>query len=346
MQHWRYYIAKGFPQAAEKINVIRTGAAAELQADPSQALETIRPETAVLTLLAGSGSRWAASVQAAAEAGIPTGFDTRKPRGLFPVQNLLPSHICNQKTLPIAAYSLAAVKGLGSHIIMTSGYEREIEQEILQPLGFQPDTYRFQQQKLFQGKPLGHGAAALQAKPFWEKYRYVICNFGGDANNRQTVKTALLALAGLDAAGENTGLLLPAAFIENPAYTIKTDSQGRPIAFHHAKLTGREQASGRGWSNVGLRLYRSEDLAEALDQLHKQHWSSEYGYQVPGNQGNELALDNADAYLAERRRARLLAIAQPEEITPAKTLDAIPGFLHAVSSLPGMRSLTSDKTGV
>ncbi|AFG38403.1 hypothetical protein [Spirochaeta africana] len=363
MKQWTEFTAHRFAEASAHTEDIRQGAAAailahdlqnagqrpeEVQPDaqaarqemgptPEAALRKLHPRTAVLTLLAGSGSRWVKSIQAAEAGGTPTGFDLRKPRGLYPVPNLLPPEVCPADTLPIAAYSLAAVKDLGSHIIMTSGFEAEIEQEILQPLGFAPASYRFQQQELFAGKPLGHGAAALQAMPFWQEYEYVICNFGGDANNRQTIETALLTLAGLDTLGEDAGLLLPAALVANPAYTIETDSGGRPIAFHHAKLTGSETTADRGWSNVGLRLYRTRDLAEALRTLHDAHWHSDSGYQVPGNAGNELALDNADAWLAERRRARLLTIARPEEITPAKTLEAIPGFLQAVASLPGMR---------
>ncbi|GAB6089100.1 hypothetical protein [Spirochaeta dissipatitropha] len=333
------YTSSNYSEASLHRDRIRADAAAILGGSAETALAMLKKRTAVLTLLAGSGSRWVKSIEAAENDEDAVNFDVSKPRGLFPVRNLLPETICNKKKLPVAAYSLYAVQGLGSHLIMTSGYEQEIEAEILEPLGFDSDSYQFQRQELFLGSPLGHGAAALQAADFWKDYDYVICNFGGDANNRNTISDSLLLLAALDSTGNNTGLLLPAAMVQKPAYTIETNDQGLPLAFHHAKLTGKTTSEEKGWSNVGVRLYRSRDLLESLYQLHEAYWSDDSGYAVPGNQGNELALDNVDAVLAAQHKARLFTIAEAGEITPAKTLDAIPAFLSAVQRLPGMRKL-------
>ncbi|MFP4365399.1 MAG: hypothetical protein ACLFR1_16165 [Spirochaetia bacterium] len=332
MKRWTEYTKDEYQNAAENRNEIIDKAIKYLgYSDRVQAIQEVSRESAVVTLLAGSGSRWVKSIQAAREAGEKVDFDLDKPRGLFPVKNLLAS--VPGDSIPIAAYSLSAVKGIGEHLIMTSGYEDEIEEEILKPLGFNKQQYSFQQQELFQGKPLGHGAAALQTKAFWEKKKYVVFNFGGDANSRCTIEDSLIMLAALDAAGENADLVMPAAWVENPAYTIETNENGLPVGFVHAKLTGKAGKVSEGWSNVGVRLYRTGGLAQALEDLHSKYWDPELGYQVPGNAGNELALDNADAWLAERKRVRLFTIAQPQEITPAKTLDAIPAYLQAVKEI-------------
>ena len=42
-----------------------------------------------------------------------------------------------------------------------------------------------------------------------------------------------------------------------------------------------------------------------------------------------FALDNVDALLAAEGRARMLAIAMPEELTPVKSLDDVPAFESA-----------------
>lgn len=316
--------------------------------DRQETLRRLAARTAVVTLLAGSGSRWVRSIEAFREewpAGLEeslqkaaVSFHLEQPRGLFPVPNHMAA--VPGEMIPIAGYSLAAVKGLGKHLIMTSGFDEEIEGAILQPLGYDEEMYSFRRQELFQGKPLGHGAAALQCQDFWAARDYVIFNFGGDANNRETLETALLVMAALDRLDLSGGpdLLLPAARVTNPDYTIEVDDQGLPRSFKHAKLTGSEEQKGyaaarQGFSNVGLRIYRSKGLAEKLNQLHNDHYSGETGYSLPENQSNELALDNVDGRLAEEGRARLLAVADPREITPAKTLWAIPQFLKAVEGL-------------
>lgn len=295
-----------------------------------------------LTLLAGSGSRWQASLaKARAEGSLSASqlaFDADSSRGLFPVKDFL--HAGAGGTIPIAAYSLAAVAGLGSHAIVIRDREAEIRRDIIGTLGLRQGDWRFAIQEAPFGKPLGHGDAAWQCRALWRGADWVVTNFGGDANSRFTVEASLLALAALDAAGEATDFLLPAALLPEPAYPIELDDAGRPLSFGHAKLQGQDPGAGRGpgWkglANVGLRLYRASALAALLEELHDSYWVEGKGYAIPGNApGNpEFALDNADAVFAARGRARVLAIARERELSPAKSFDELPAFEAAIAEV-------------
>jgi hypothetical protein len=322
-----------------------------------------------LTLLAGSGSRWQASLAAARAAGRLSGaelsFDAEAPRGLFPVRDFL--HVAREPrgegapasgattlgaafapasgaTIPIAAYSIEAVAGLGSHVIVIRDHEAEIRRDIIGALGLAQGDWRFAVQSTTGGKPLGHGDAAWQSRALWRDADWVVANFGGDPNSRFTVEASLLALAALDTAGEARAdaldFLLPATLAAEPAYPISLGPDGRPLSFGHAKLQGHEVGAGRpaGWkglANVGLRLYRATALAALLEELHDSYWVEGKGYAIPGNApGNpEFALDNVDAIFAQRGRARVLAIARERELRPAKSYDELPGFEEAMAEV-------------
>ena len=66
--------------------------------------------------------------------------------------------------------------------------------------------------------------------------------------------------------------------------------------------------------------------------MHSRYWVEGQGYAVPGNDpaGREFALDNVDTELAAAGRARILALARSDELTPAKSLDEVPAFEAAV----------------
>lgn len=303
--------------------------------------------TVCLTMLAGSGSRWVRSLDEAANAGRPAAADPSAPRGLYPVPNRMGF---GPDPLPIAGYALAAVRDLGRHALVVRGWEREIEETALVPLGYAPGSWAFVTQAAPGGKPRGHGDAAFQAMPLWREADYVAVNFGGDASSPLT---ALAALSALDAMarrlGETApGLIMPVASMADPAYPIALDGQGLPRSFGHAKLTGTADrgSDGRGrtvpgLSNVGLRLYRASALEEAILAIRAAHWSKERGYEVPGNApasdgyGGEFALDNVDAWLAAVGRARVLRVARPEELSPVKSLDDLPAFDAAVKVVCG-----------
>lgn len=300
----------------------------------------LRARVACVTLLAGSGSRWTESIREARAAGLDVGFDEARPRGLFPVRNLMGE---GPERLPIASYALRAVRGLGYNVIVTRGFEAEIESSILRPLGYRSGEYAFREQAVRDGKPRGHGDAAFQCMDLWADKEYVIFNFGGDASNPLTAALGLAFMAALDAGGAAPGLLLPVARKPSPAYPIRVDGEGRPLSFGHAKLkaaadgsrsgegerpAGLEADDGMAYTNVGVRIYRAAELAEAIVELRRRYWTAERGYALPGNDpsGGEFALDNVDEHLAERGRARLLYVARPEELSPVKSLADVPRF--------------------
>jgi hypothetical protein len=287
--------------------------------------------TVCLTLLAGSGSRWVKSLAAAEARGEGKAFDPARPRGLYPVHDF----IAGSGRIPVAAYAVAAVDGLGRHLIVVRGWETEIDAEILAPLGIGSLERDFFTQEAPFGKPLGHGDAAWQCRGFFRGADYVVANFGGDANSRRTILSSLLALDALRASGVGAELMMPAASLESPAYPIGLDSGGLPRSFGHAKLQGRGTAGGRAYTNVGVRVYAAGALLERVDYFRSRHWVEGSGYAIPGNdpEGREFALDNVDAALAAEGRARILALARPEELTPAKSLEDVPAFEAAMASV-------------
>jgi len=287
--------------------------------------------TVCLTLLAGSGSRWVKSLAAAKGEG--TGFDPMRPRGLFPVRDFL--HGEGKSKAPIASYALAAVDGLGRHLVVVRGWEAEIDDEILSPLGIGKGDRDFFTQDAPFGKPLGHGDAAWQCRDLFRGADYVVTNFGGDANSRRTILSSLLALDALRASGHRVDLLIPATRLESPAYPIGLDASGLPRSFGHAKLQGHGQAAGPGYTNVGVRIYSAPALLREVEAFRKSYWVEGSGYAIPGNdpEGHEFALDNVDALFASEGRARILAIARPEELTPAKSVEDIPAFERAIESV-------------
>jgi hypothetical protein len=325
---------------------------------PEYAAQLAR-RTVCLTLLAGSGSRWLKSLAAAEARGEGIGFDPARPRGLYPVRDFLTlrsaplgpqgnddaalggglrGQASPEGRIPIASYAVSALRGLGRHLLVVRGWEAEIDEEILAPLGIGPGERDFFTQGAPFGKPLGHGDAAWQCRELLRGADYVVANFGGDANSRRTIVSSLLALDALRSSGLDVDFLLPAAPLDSPAYPIGLDSGGLPRSFGHAKLQGgRGQASmgGRGYTNVGVRVYSAPALVERLESFRSRYWVEGVGYEIPGNdpEGREFALDNVDAQLAAEGRARILAIARPEELTPAKSVDDIPAFERAVESV-------------
>ncbi len=300
-------------------------------------LAELAPRTVCLTLLAGSGSRWqksleAARVRVAAGSASPldevaAAFDPAKPRGLFPVRDYLKGG----RSIAIAAYALAAVRGLGRHVIVVRGWEDGIDAEVLAPLGLDLKSRLYRSQEAPFGKPLGHGDAAWQARSLWSKADYVITNFGGDASSRKTAIASLLALD----ASEGIELLIPAALIPSPAYPIALDEAGVPRGFGHAKLQGHGLGGSSAYTNVGVRVYRAASLLEKANFFRAEHWVEGSGYAIPGNDpaGHEFALDNVDAALAAEGRARILAVSMGEELRPAKSLEEVPAFEEAVAAV-------------
>ena len=293
-------------------------------------------DTVCVTLLAGAGTRWVASLKAS---GMDFSFPVETPRGLYPVENFIGGSL---QKLPLAAYSLDAVRNLGKHAVVIRGWQTEIEQQVLAPLGIDSRTVVFVTQLPGpNGKAAGHGDAIWQAREAWMNSRYVITNFGGDANSPITARAGLAMMKMLDEAGIEIGLLLPTAIQKNPAYPVVLDESGLPVSFGHNKLGGTtsttvtaipRRADGYAYTNVGIRIYRKDWLLRAISEIRSNFWSPDAGYEIPGNDpaGHEFALDNVDAWLASKNMARIAAIANPEELTPAKSFSDIGKFEAAV----------------
>lgn len=298
-------------------------------------LEDVSQRTVCVTLLAGSGTRWKRSLEAYRagakdEEAQHVRFDPSRPRGLYPVKNFLTTQ---EGCIPIAAYALAATKGLGRRIIVIRGWEREIEEEILKPMAIVPEERVFFEQDAPYGSPLGHADALWQCRSLWKDADYVITNFGGDANSRVTIASSLLVLDALRSSEGHVDLLVPAARFDRPLYPIYIDDNGLPRGFGHAKLKKSLTSKGPGYANVGVRVYAASALLEKLESLRSHYWVEGSGYAIPGNdpEGHEFALDNVDDELAAEGRARILAIALQEELSPVKSLDDIEAFEKAVA---------------
>ncbi|MCX7026758.1 MAG: hypothetical protein NT061_04540 [Spirochaetes bacterium] len=310
-----------------------------------------KEDVVCLTLLAGAGTRWVKSLCKAKSSLRDSGdavscaavsFPLAAPRGLFPVRNFLGTR---GKTIPLAAYALDAFKGLGRHLIVIRGWEREINESVLAPLGIPASMVSFHTQvEGPQGKVLGHGDAAMQAMELWKDSKYVLVNFGGDANSPLTALFSLLVLKGLEAEDKSADILMPVARIDGAAYPIFVDKEGLPRSFGHDKLGGKRMRSGisrlkepkpSGFTNVGIRAYRTAALAEAIVEIKGAYWREGIGWNIPGNdpEAHEFALDNVDSFLAGRGRARILPVAAPEELTPAKSFDELGRFEAAVEKV-------------
>lgn len=339
-------------------------------------------ETSAITLLAGAGTRWSASLEKARlmlkegswiggeEAPDPAliaSFPSDAPRGLFPV----PDYIRNMDdtgaaaagpdgaqasthapcNIPMAAYAVDAVRKAGRHILVVRGWEEAIENQILKPLDLGPalrtdrapaSSNRHHRERFFtqktgpDGKVHGHGDAVLQCRSLWRDARYVITNFGGDANSPLTVILAVHAMAAFDARGIEVGVVIPAARTEHPAYPVSLDEDGLPAGFWHEKLAGSHAGTiPTDLTNVGIRVYRADWLDRALSLLHERYFMEGIGWSIPGNDpsAHECALDNVDSLLAEMKVARVMPLALPRELTPLKSLDQYGAFVRAVRAV-------------
>ncbi|MEJ5184939.1 MAG: hypothetical protein WHT81_07435, partial [Rectinemataceae bacterium] len=240
-----------------------------------------------------------------------------------------PSH-----TIAMAAYAVDAVKGLGHMTLVIRGWQDAITREVLEPLGIAPESVRFCTQRPGPGGAvLGHGDAALQCRSFWEDRTLVVTNFGGDANSPLTVRIALGAMRAFEEKGIEIGALIPVAWMDAPGYPVYLDDRGIPTGFWHAKLAGSPPPGApSNFTNVGIRIYRREWLARALDTLHDRYWDHDSGWNIPSNDPSkhECALDNVDALLASWGKVRVLPVAMPAELTPLKAVTEYDGFLNAV----------------
>lgn len=286
-------------------------------------LAYLKSSTLCITLFAGLGERWRASFES-----VP-GAEMRfkdLPRALYPVQNVL---VSGSDKIALGAYALHAVSHLGDSVIVIRGHEALLKSYALSPLGIDPKKVRFVEQATIHEKPLGHGDAVYQLLDIIGEYEYVIVNFAGDLSRPATAETALLAIDALESIDEDVRLILPCTKVKNPEYVVKIDADGLPSSLGHGKLKGSE-AQAEGFTNVGLRVYRSDALFEALTLFRKMYYKDETGYTIPGNVSNDFALDNIDEWLCEKKTVRILPIASSVETIALKSLSDLSHFEKAL----------------
>ncbi|GAB1433298.1 hypothetical protein MASR2M29_19230 [Spirochaetota bacterium] len=310
--------------------------------------------TKTITMLAGSGTRWTESlIRAGRHKGAEPAAAAAmaalegEPRGLYPVRNFMGF---GPDPVPIAGYALAAVKDLGSHIIVVRGWQKEIVHRVLIPLALDSEYWTFAEQEAPSGLARGHGDGLYQTMDKWENSDYLLVNFGGDAANPVTALAALSVMDALCTADPKSApdLILPVCLTEAALYPVELDSNGLPEAFGHSKLkvgagqgTAALQNGAMVYSNVGLRIYRTEALKKAITEIRHKYWTAAGGYKLPGNapapdaMGGEFALDNVDYYFAQRKKARILHVARPEELSPVKKLEDIAAFERNMAILSG-----------
>ena len=162
----------------------------------------LRARTSVVTLLAGSGTRWEESVRLAKELGaFQENWEPGTPRALFPIDDILRP---GQK-IPIGGYTLRAARELGKHIVVTSGtHDERIEQELVSPLNLSA-SFVTQEKYGDTVNAAGHADAMWQSKDAWQDSEYVIVNFGGNANARATLISSLMLLDLLNKEKETCG---------------------------------------------------------------------------------------------------------------------------------------------
>lgn len=298
-------------------------------------LETAKKElaqrTVVLTLFSGAAERWINSLRAEEEQTGVLPFPPDRPRCLAPVYIF-------GRTRPIGQLALLATRDLGRHVLVVRKSDLpKINNQIVWPLQIPVD---FVLEDL--PRPLGHGHSAFLASDKIEDSDFVITNFGGDVNYYETIWNTLLVMAVLQKVlpePQKPGVLLPAAVMEEPKYPIFLSPRGLAVGFGHPrnmedlKYFASSNVPAPQTSNVGVRVYQVAKLLEAL-KFYRGMFNSEAGcYEIAGNRPGEFYLDNLDQYFADFLQARILAIADPREISPVKTIQDIPGFEEAVRFL-------------
>jgi len=319
-----------------QIHSIRENALRVLDyAEPQKFLDDNKQNIATITFLAGAGSRWVKSVLSAKKRGEALDVDPDKPRCLAPVEDV----INPGKKVPIGTYNLAALKGIGRHFVVYRTHLQEIK-SMAHDAGLDDVTYFEQTVPGGASSPLGHGDALRQLLPALpDSLQFVITNFGGDPNSKETMITSLLVLAAMQRAKENLKPygLMPTAYFANPTYPITVRKDGLPIDFAHRKLKASPPAADNkpAQTNVGIRLYMRGALKDVIFHYEK-YYDPQSGYKLDGNVGNEFGLDNIDAYLSKPGRFRLLCVARPEEIKgSAKTWENIESFVAAMKMILG-----------
>jgi hypothetical protein len=324
-----YYLTNGWPEAFKKTKEIEK-ILLDLAGfgNRKEFLKAVSKETMVITFLAGFGTRWQDSFSKPQNHHLKEKCDPSKPRVLVKIANLIPKIMPGQE-ISAGIYNFLATKNLGRNLVIYRNSRKEIEEEILQPLKM---TALFHQQTfpVEVGKPLGHGDALTQVRKEIKNFRFLITNFGSDANSRETIFLSLLCLYVLDKYKTDTWAILPSALMAKAKYPIYLDKKGMPTGIGQAKLKGGLADCSNCPSNVGIRVYLVKKLLPVIDYFEK-YYQEKGSYEELNNGNNELALDNFDEYLIRQKKLQQFCLALPEEIShSAKKLEEIPNYLETL----------------
>ena len=313
-------------------------------------LDTVRQETVTVTFIAGAGTRWIESFKKPENEELIRRYGIKKdePRAMARVPNLLDP---NGDNIPMAAYNLLAVRNLGTKQVIIYGGKtdeeaeknRRLIEELTQKMGI--NNVVFIRQKIHPGreKPLGHGDALLQVlddpqgKKAFENAKYVITNFGCDANSYQTTVLSLLAMYVFDKYGINLSGLMPTSTSESPEYPIYIDHNGLPLGTVHKKdnLPPPEDGESSLQSNVGIRIFRLRALLNVLDRYREIYEKIKQGKDGVDYPNGELKIDHFErdmmSHFASYGVFLTFPISIPEEIahTP-KAIEGIPLWLEGL----------------
>jgi len=262
-------------------------------------LAAVKKDTVVVTALAGAGSRWIESIHKSGNQQIVTDrhIDPEAPRCLTRVKDVLhPEEHKRNPYTAIGVYNLKAMEGLGQQVVMYGGEtdrdanrnRMEIIRDVLLPAGV---SARFSRQHIYphNKKPSGHGDILMQlfadsemADVLKDK-KYVIANFGGDANSFRTATLSLLSMYVFNKYGHSVGSFIPTATVPGEGvipYPLYLDEDSfLPVDTINPKDDGpdyKPEGIASRFSNVGVRLYSISDLRFAMShyQLVQQHLAS------------------------------------------------------------------------
>jgi hypothetical protein len=268
------------------------------------------------------------------------------------------------------------VKKMDGRVPGRTTYVDRIKREVLLPLEMAADTHVTLQRPvpLQYGirktgpdfRQLGHADALIQvsrrkqpdgsdsrAALAIRNSKYLVTKFNNDLSSRDTAVDSLLLRYVLDkyGMGEQISVILPTADMESK-YPVYVNNGGIPLTIGHNKVEVIRDRSGEAWfgpNNIGVRVYRTQDIMDILDDVDSKRTEETYydvallpnGEFVGGPDSKrtdfppetialekEFILDWVDLALMRQGKARQFCVADPEEIRHnMKEVRMIPDFV-------------------
>lgn len=309
-------------------------------------IRAVKNKTTVITFIAGAGTRLEESYDILNNLSLITKYKIKRdePRGLIQVDNLDLGSIPGGNLVPNAAYNLLAVKDLGSQIVVYGGKDDQeadknrllIKEKLTDRMGVDAHFIR-QQVYPGQKKPIGHGDALFQIlfDPVGKKLlkkKFVITNFGSDANSYQTTVLSLLSMYVFDKFDFDIDGLMPTSISDNPEYPVYVDKKGLPVGTFHKKdgLLAPEDAEPSLQSNVGIRIFKSSTLKRVMRRYEDIYRKISNGNNRVRYPNDEFKIDHIERDMMSNRGFYFLTlpISISQEVAHTiKAIEIIPYFL-------------------